>query len=505
MVNLQARSLIMLVLSLGLFGGCATFDPPTPTPTPATFTITYAPNGGSGAPPIDGGAYTSGTSATVLAPGGLTRANHAFTGWNSQPDGSGVGYPVGSPITIGTSNITLHAIWRLQAASAQPAIALGAQSSGALLSDGTLYMWGDDGSGQLGLGGGAFFRLLPTPVPDFPPANTAITAIDFGVAHSAALLSDGSLYMWGFNGFGEIGDGTTIGRRTPTLVPAFVPANTSITAIALGNSHSAALLSDGSLYTWGSNAFGQLGLGDGVPEIVSVPTRVLDFPPANTSISAIALGGLHSAALLSDGSLYTWGWNAFGQLGLGDGVPEIVSGPTRVPNFPPGTASIATVALGSAHSAALLGDGSLYTWGSNDSGQLGLGDFGDRSAPALVPTFGSGGASIATIAMGGSHGVALLSDGSLYSWGWNGRRQLGIGDDTVGSANLPIRIPDFPPAGTGIAALAAGDSHNAALLGDGTLYAWGHNEFGQLGDGTFASRNTPTLVLGAFRVASHAD
>jgi alpha-tubulin suppressor-like RCC1 family protein len=445
-----------------------------------TFTITYDANGGVGTVPRDAATYLSGETARVLSETGLSRGGHRFVGWNTEADGSGTLYQPDGSVALGASDLTLYATWRLQGA-----IALGSYHSASLRSDGSLYIWGWNSEGELGFGD-KMDRSRPTRLPSFGPAGTTVTAVALGLFHSAALLSDGSLYTWGRNLFGQLGLGDIMERTTPTLVPSFLPAGTSIAAIAVGFFDSLALLSDGSLYTWGS--------------ISRTPTRVPSFGPAGTTVIAIA-SGLHFAALLSDGSLYTWGDNRSGQLGHGTTGTTYVRAPTLVPPFGPAGSSIAALAVGDFHSAALLSNGSLYTWGQNSSGQLGLGDTADRSIPTLVPGFPATGTTITAIALGEKHSAALLSDGSLYTWGDNSSGQLGRVVSDAAPAQTPHRVT-FPDPTERVTAIALGGNHSAALLSDGSLYTWGWNNVGQLGLGDGSNRTAPTLVTGAFRVTA---
>jgi alpha-tubulin suppressor-like RCC1 family protein len=486
MPTLRARlPLTLLILCIAALVGCGGADPPTAS-------VTYVANGGSGAVPIDATTYSVGAAATVLAPGQLTRARHAFTGWNTVGDGSGTLYRPGSTITVGASGITLHATWRLE-----PAIATGGYHTAAI-ADGSLYTWGYNFSGQLGNGTHGS-TSYPTQIEGFGDDAATVIAIATGGYHSAALLSDGAVYTWGFNGFGQLGDGSTTSRRTPTRVPAFPPMGATVTAMDTGANHTAALLSDGTLYAWGENSYGQLG--NGTTTDSSTPVKLPDFAPPGTSVAAVSAGGSHTAALMSDGSVFAWGINSAGQ--LGDGTTAQRDTPIAVADFsPPGT-TVTVIATGGYHSAALLDDGTLYTWGLNLYGQLGHGTTADTPTPTLVPDFPPPGSTVASIAAGEFHTAALLDDGTLYLWGWNFFGQLA--DATRTPRATPTLVRDFPPDGTTITAIAAGDAHTAALLDDGTLFAWGYNEMGQLGDGTTEDRSSPTRAVGAFRVMALAD
>jgi alpha-tubulin suppressor-like RCC1 family protein len=459
-----------------------------------TFTVTYEANGAIGAPPHDSSTYTTGSNATVLGPEGLSRSGYTFAHWNTAPDDSGVIYPIGSSITIGTSDTTLYASWRLRAS-----IALGDSHSAALHSDGRIYTWGSNEYGQLG-DGTLTGRDRPTPV-DRLPVGASVIAIALGRGHSAAALSDGSLYTWGSNEYGQLGHSEGVAHvALPTLVAFPSPhQDAGVVAIALGAFHSAALLGDGSLYTWGFNGDGRLGHGTDVlavtnPTLVSFPS-----PHEHSRVISVALGGSHSAALLDDGSLYTWGSNVSGQLGpviteaCGDGV-GCAKAPARVGGFPDGLV-VTAVAAGSGHSAAILSDGNLYTWGWNGSGELGRGS--DSETPGIVafPDQLSS-TNVTVIALGASHSAAVLGDGSLYTWGASMSGQLGHTDPAEFE---PVRTPVLvslpsPHESSAVSSLALGFSHSAVLLDDGSLYAWGGNNSGQLGDGSTTTRYSPTRI-----------
>jgi alpha-tubulin suppressor-like RCC1 family protein len=324
-------------------------------------------------------------------------------------------------------------------------IAAGLGFSLALFSDGTLYAWGDNSFGQLGDGSNTN-RSTPTLI------GTGYTAIAAGEYHSLALKGS-ALYTWGYNNYGQLGDGTTTSRNTPALI------DTGYTAIATGMYHILALKGS-TLYAWGFNRDGQVGNG----------TYTDQYTPAlvGTGYTKIAAGAGNSLALKGS-ALYAWGYNSNGQ--LGDGTTTHRNTPALI-----GT-GYSTVAGGFFHTFALK-DSTLYAWGRNDYGQLGDGTTTDRTAPVLIGT------GYTAIAGGGLYSLALKGR-ALYAWGFN----LGglLGDGTTTNRTAPILI------GTGYTAIAASEDHSLALKG-GVLYAWGSNNSGQLGDGTTTSRNAPTRV-----------
>ena len=325
----------------------------------------------------------------------------------------------------------------------------------ALKSDGSLWAWGYNSDGQLG-DGSKVNSLMPKQI----GTGFAAVAAGGGGWHTIALKSDGSLWAWGDNGRGQLGDGSTTDSQVPKQI------DTGYAAIAAGQLHTVALKSDGSLWAWGYNGGGQLGDGTTVNSLV--PKQI------GTGYAAVAAGGFHTVALKLDGSLWAWGDNGYGQLGDGTTVDSLV--PKQI------STGFAAVAAGVEHTVALKLDGSLWAWGRNNSSQIGDDTI---SAAILVPKqIGTG---YAAIAAGWEHTVALKSDGSLWTWGdngWGGQ----LGDGTTVNSRVPKQI------GTGYAAIAAGRIHTVALKSDGSLWAWGSNAAGQLGDGSTTDSLLPKQI-----------
>ncbi|MCZ6689109.1 MAG: DUF4382 domain-containing protein, partial [Planctomycetota bacterium] len=249
----------------------------------------------------------------------------------------------------------------------------------------------------------------------------------------------------------------------------------------------------GTLRAWGENSFGQLGDGtSGLGTDSSVPVQVLGFPL--TGVAAVAGGASHTVALMDDGTLRAWGRNFAGQ--LGDGTTTDRSVPVQVVDGAGGLLSgVAAVTAGNAHTAALMDDGTLRAWGSNFRGSLGDGTTTNSSVPVQVVD-GAGGflTGVAAVAGGASHTVALMDDGTLRAWGWNFLGSLG--DGTTTDRSVPVQVVDG--AGgllTNVAAAAGGSSHTVAMLDDGTVRAWGRNNWGQLGDGSATESRVPVQVV----------
>jgi len=346
------------------------------------------------------------------------------------------------------------------------AISAGHEHSVALKPDGTLWAWGGNSYGQIGDGTSGTDRITPVPV----SALTAVKAIAAGGYHTLALKTDGTVWGFGQNASGQLGDRSTINRST--AVRAYQLSG--VTTIAAGERHSLALKSDQTVYAWGENGEGQLGLGDFADR--NKPTRITGL----TGVTAIAAGLQHSLALKADGTLWAWGRNSYGVLGNG------TSGDTQASPVQVNPVSgMRLVGAGSYHSLALLNDGTGRAWGSNYSGQVGDGTTGtERTVPTPISVM----TGMLALAGGGLHTLALTNDGGVSSWGDNGSGQLGDGT-TTGHA-LPAQIAGLV-GGVGI---SPGADHSLALDDRGVVWAWGSNVRGQLGDGGLRNQLRPVPV-----------
>ncbi len=356
---------------------------------------------------------------------------------------------------------------------AASAIAAGLSDSFAILpSDGSVWGWGYNADGELG--NGTMFNDSNVPV---KVSNlTAATAVAAGDNHALALKSDGTVRSWGSNTWGQLGNGTT----TPSTVPVQVLNLTSITAVKAGCCHSLALKSDGTVWAWGK-AF----LGNGATTNSSVPVQVKVSSTKNlTGVTAIAAGRGHSVALKSDGTVWAWGDNGNGQ--LGNGTTTNATFAVKVNNL----TGVTAIAAGEEDSLALKSNGTVWAWGKNNVGQLGNGTTTDSSVPVQVSNL-TGVTAIATgLGLGSAgHSLAIKSDQTVWAWGANGYGELGNGTTT--NSSVPVQVSNL----TGATAIAVGD-HSLALKSDGTLTAWGRNSDGQLGNGGFTNTNIPVQVWG---------
>jgi alpha-tubulin suppressor-like RCC1 family protein len=331
----------------------------------------------------------------------------------------------------------------------------------------SLYTWGGNDFGQIGDGTNTD-RLVPTPISGFA---FGIDAVSGGYGNTL-ILRNGGLFGMGANGFGQLGDGTNANRSTPVAVSGL---SFGVTAISGGGAHSLAIR-NGAAFAWGNNDAGQLGRGFFSNGLIN-PEVVTNLSSGVTAVSAGANG--HSVAI-QNGAALAWGYNQFGQ--VGDGSTLNRTTPTAVSGMSFG---VTAISAGLRHNLAIQ-NGVAVAWGWNHVGQLGDGSTIDRTTPVAVG--GGLSSAVTAISAGGYHSLAV-KDGAAYSWGWNHVGQLGQGD-TV-SRSTPTAIPGL---GSGVMQVAAGEYHSFALTTDHKLYAWGYNASGQLGDGTTVTRLAPVEV-----------
>lgn len=304
-------------------------------------------------------------------------------------------------------------------------VAAGHAHAYAVTKDGLLHAWGDNEFGQLG-DGTRTSRWQSAPVPGL----TGIVHAVAGDHHGLALRGDGTVWAWGANHRGQLGDGTLASRATPALVvgPSLV------IRIAVGAHHSAALGADGSLWVWGDNEFGQLGRAD-----VAYSSSPL-LMPAGPIFDQLVSGRHHVAGATVEGRLWLWGANYHGQLGDGQRTSRIVK------TLLPGASDVTQIAAGARHTFALGPFGMVSAWGANERGQLGLGTTADQLTPAPVSAPAGGAAPLLRIAAGVAHGAALATDGTVFVWGDNRHGRLGLADPEAASE---ILAPQPAPAPEG--------------------------------------------------------
>lgn len=327
--------------------------------------------------------------------------------------------------------------------------------------DGSAWAWGTNGNGELG-DNSTTRRDVPTPVSGL---TSGVIAIAAGLNHSLALKADGTVWAWGYNGNGQLG----LGDTTRRLVPVQISTLSDVVAITAGGNHSLALKSDGTVYGWGANNVGQVG--DNTTTQRTSPVQLTTL----SGVSAISSRSNHSLALKSDGSIRAWGANGNGQ--LGDSSTTQRNAPVAVSSL----TSVIAISAGTSHSLALKSDNTAWAWGANSNGQLGDSTNTQRTSPVAVTNLGT----VTALAGGGTHSVALKFDGSVWSWGQNTNGQLGDGSTTT--SWTPVAVANVSDA----TLIASGESHTLAIESDGTVWATGYNNTAQIGDGTRVTRKSP--------------
>ncbi len=343
-------------------------------------------------------------------------------------------------------------------------LAAGSYHSLQIETGGTVWAYGRNNYGQLGDG----TTTNRTAAKQVKGIHNVVN-VAAGDSHSIALNNDGTVWAWGDNRYGQLGDGTSSADR---YVPVQVKGINNITEISANGYNSVALKSDGTVWIWGYNGHGQLGNGTTTNSRLPIQVEGL------SDVISVSAGRDFCLAAKSDGTVWAWGYNAFGQ--LGDGTTKDSTQPVNVKYLN----DVKKVYAGDNHCIALKIDGTVWTWGYNTYGQLGDGTRESKKVPVEVKKLNC----ITYISAGYEHSIAVKEDGTVWAWGLNSDMQLGNGATAYGTS-LPIQIIGLNDAIT----VAAGDGHSAALRDDGVVWAWGDNRYGQLGNGTTVNTGTPVL------------
>ncbi len=426
--------------------------------TPASSgTVTSAPAG------ITCGAdctenYLIGTAVTLTA---TPAAGFAFSAWSPNCPGGAVTMSAGMACTA-----------TFVAAPVAPAafgrISAGGRFSLAVTAAGVAHSWGNDSAGQLGNGGPVANQSTAAPI----PALTNVGSVSAGHEYpSVAVLGDGTAWAWGYRGNVDCDVGTV-------ALPFPVAGAANIVAASTGSDHTLLLRADGAVLSYGCNHQGQLGRAvTGGGNAPREPASVVAGLPA---VVAVAAGRFHSLALDATGRVWSWGVSGPGSL----------VNPNPSPALVPGLSGIVAIAAAAEHAIFLKSDGSVLAWGSNRNGKLGDGTEIDRMAP--TPTLLT--SRITAIAAGGDNSLALRDDGLVLSWGINETGQLGSGSSSPGFRPQPAPVTGL--SNVVAISMGAGLGHALALRGDGSVWSWGHNNAGQLGDGSTSARLAPVQVTG---------
>lgn len=381
----------------------------------------------------------------------------------------------------------------------RPLVAAGAGHSMVLDVEGRLWAWGWNAHGQLGVRDTAD-RHEPVEVTATGCDRWAAVAA-YGRFTAGVCADDGSLWTWGYDFDGQLGDGEP---RQDVWSPARISAGGDWNGVTAGLDHGIAVATN-SLWSWGWNKNGQAGSSPDANQVIETPEKMVGVPEEGWVW--LGAGRDHSLAVDTAGRLWGWGRKEYGQLGDGiGGATEPDRGDPREIPHPDGRKWAAATG-GADHTLAIDEDGALWAWGRNHKGQLGVGDTADRGEPVRVGTV----TGWVAVAAAGDFSVAIRTDGTLWAWGENRFGQLGLGNtenrlvptqvgsDTdwaavdAGQEDMPVEVPGGDPLEPG--------GHVIALKSDGRVFAWGRNTRGQLGDGTTEDRWSPVEV---FRVAVSA-
>ncbi|ULH17882.1 hypothetical protein MF271_23185 (plasmid) [Deinococcus sp. KNUC1210] len=366
------------------------------------------------------------------------------------------------PTDAGTGTLLLSQLVNGTTPARMP-LASGYAHNLAVKVDSTVSSWGYNNYGQLGNG-----TTTNSSTPGAVSGLTNAVSVAGGYLHSLALKADGTVSSWGYNAVGQLGNGTTTNSTTPVAVSGL----TNVISVSAGRFHSLALRADGTVSSWGYNYYGQLG--NGTTTDSSTPVDVSGL----TDVVSVAAGNISNLALKADGTVSSWGFNGDGELGNGTTInsstPVTVSGLTNA----------VSVAAGNYHSLALKADGTVSSWGFNPVGQLGNG----TTTTSTIPVAVTGLTNAVSVAAGNYHSLAVKVDGTVSSWGYNNYGQLGNGTTT--NSNIPVAVSGL----TNAVSVAGGNYHSLALKADGTVSSWGSNNYGQLGSGTTTDSSTPLPV-----------
>jgi len=448
-----------------------------------------------------------------------TKEGHTFSGWYDNENYNG--NVVTSIMTGTTGDKTLYAKWSINNYNITYSFTtdnydpiskiilrqdemiinvLGSyEHSSALTSDGRLFIWGRNDSGQLGDNS---IEDKTSPIDITTLFNLSkddkIIQVSLGYFHSSALTSNGRIFMWGYNSEGELGDDTTIDKIVPTEITGQfnLLEEDKIIQVYIGGFHSSALTSNGRIFMWGYNENGQLG--DNTTTNKLVPTEVTNYfnLAIDDKIVQVILGGSHTSALTLNGRIFMWGYNEFGQLGNNSTTNRLI--PTEITNrFNLASEDrIIQISMGRHHSSALTLNGRTFTWGLNIVGQLGDITQINKLIPVEITnrfnlTLED---RIIQISMGGYHSSAVTFSGKIYVWGYNEYGQLG--DNTTTNKLIPFEITNQfnLDLGDKIKQVSLGFFHSSILTTNHKFFVWGNNNEGQLGDSTIINKGTPTLI-----------
>ena len=426
-------------------------------------------------------AYSWNAITASFAHNAAIRSDGALFTWGSNGTGNLGDNTIlnrSSPVQIGTSSWTQVSAGGFTSGTDLVTLALDKFN--------VLYGWGAATLGQLGQNN-IINKSSPVQISSITSetiqstylTNTGKTGFSWSkintggsIGSSAAIRSDGALFTWGANTFGQLGQNSIISTSSPVQV-----GTSSWSQLSVGNNAMYAIRNDNTLWSWGLNTIGQLGLNDLVHRSSPVQIGTSSWTMIHGSVATASATSTLAcvSAIRSDGGLFTWGNNNSGQ--LGDNTLLHRSSPVQI-----GTSSWTNLDTGDVNAYAIRLDGALFTWGLNNFGQLGLNDLVHRSSPVQIGT-----SSWTSVAAGSSYAMGIEIDGTLYGWGANPNGQLGLNDLVSRSSPVQVGTSSWTAISTGLA------TTNAILLGN-TLWGWGINTNGQIGDNTVLARSSPVQI-----------
>ena len=396
------------------------------------------------------------------------------------------------------------------------ALSSGEYHTCAILDNGAVSCWGKGGYGRLG-NGGTSDKTTPTLTSSLGTGRTAV-ALSSGYQHTCAILDNGAVSCWGRGSSGQLGNGGTSDQTTPTLTSSLGTGRTAV-ALSSGSFHTCAILDNGAVSCWGYGYWGQLG--NGGTSTKTTPTLTSSLGTGRTAAlserdhdgdgtfnifqahsnldyreSTLSSGEYHTCAILDNGAVSCWGWGGYGRLGNG-GISQKYT-PTLTSSLGTGRTAVA-LSSGYSHTCAILDNGAVSCWGRGNNGQLGNGATSDRSTPTLTSSLGTGRTAVA-LSSGGYHTCAILDNGAVSCWGRGNYGQLG--NSATSDKTTPTLTSSLGTGRTAVA-LSSGGHHTCAILDNGAVSCWGRGTYGQLGNGGTSTKTIPTLTssLGTGRTA----
>ena len=446
-------------------------------------------NGGSSTPGVPVAVSTSGvlfgvTLAQIATGSGTTcalSAGGAGYCWGQDTNGE-----LGNNSTTSTTVPVAMTTSGLGSGETLAQVSLGTNFACALDSANAVYCWGLNTSGQVGNPATGTHFLVPTAV-------TSQSTISAGYAHSC-MIRNGRAYCWGDNTYGELGNGTTTSSSTPVAVSTSgALSGVILTQITAGYYFTCALSSTGSVYCWGRNAEGELGNGTTTASSIPVAVSTSGVLAGITVTQITSDAGQSECALGSNGAAYCWGYNSNGQLGnntvTNSSVPVAVSTSGVLSGV-----TLTQVSAGTNSTCALSSAGAAYCWGGNSNGQLGNNSTATSPVPVAVSTSGVlSGVTVTQVSAGNAFACAVGGTGAAYCWGYNASGQLGNASTT--SSSVPVAVTTSGAlSGVTVTQVSAGASYTCALGGTGAPYCWGLNGGGQLGNGSTTTSSVPVAV-----------